>query len=512
MSRLLETSLAAGASHDTTSPVIAQNFKRQTVSQSFFRHLHAGARRVVLPVALASLLLASGCVHFQDQPLSPEQTHADFESRSLRDPDLRAFVETNMQQAVPTWPPAQWDLTNLTLAALYFHPDLDVARAQVAVADAGGKTAAQRPNPILAATPGYDTTSEGISPWIVNFSLDVPIETAGKRGYRIARAEHLSQAARFRLAGVAWQVRSGVRHALLDLQAARENEAILETQTNVFGELVRLLEQRLDVGAVAPLDVTIARVNLDTARLDLEDARGQSAEARATLADSIGVPASNLVDLEFEFPELESLPENLVGDEVRRKAVLNRSDILAALAEYAASQSALQLEIAKQYPDVHLNPGYEFDQGDNKWMLGLSLELPVLNQNQGPIAEAVARRQEAAARFNAIQAKAIGEIDRAVAGYLAVKEQVAVANSLLAEQRKRERLTQNMLEVGEVDRLASATAEAELAASEQARLGALVKAQQALIALEDAVQRPLPWPASVIEESPRPEAPMAVSQ
>ena len=41
-------------------------------------------------------------------------------------------------------------------------------------------------------------------------------------------------------------------------------------------------------------------------------------------------------------------------------------------------------------PDVHLNPGYQFDQGDNKWSIGLTFDLPILNQNQGPIAEAKA--------------------------------------------------------------------------------------------------------------------------
>ena len=84
---------------------------------------------------------------------------------------------------------------------------------------------------------------------------------------------------------------------------------------------------------------------------------------------------------------------------VRRLAALNRSDILGALADYAASQSALQLEIARQFPDMHIGPGYLLDQTDNKWTLGATLTLPVLNQNQGAIAEAKARREEMAARF-----------------------------------------------------------------------------------------------------------------
>ena len=72
----------------------------------------------------------------------------------------------------------------------------------------------------------------------------------------------------------------------------------------------------------------------------------------------------------------------------------------------------MKLEIAKQYPDAHLGTGYQFDQGENKWALGLSVEIPVLNRNQGPIAETEAKRGEAAARVLALQARIVGEVDR----------------------------------------------------------------------------------------------------
>ena len=88
-------------------------------------------------------------------------------------------------------------------------------------------------------------------------------------------------------------------------------------------------------------------------------------------------------------------PRDLTEPEVRRQALLNRADVRGALAEYAASQSALQLEIANQYPDVHLGPGYGWNTGnagDNEWTLGVTLDLPVLNHNQGPVAEAKAKR------------------------------------------------------------------------------------------------------------------------
>ena len=95
---------------------------------------------------------------------------------------------------------------------------------------------------------------------------------------------------------------------------------------------------------------------------------------------------------DFELPSSADAGKDLTSAEAREQALLGRADILAALAEYAASQSALQLEMAKQYPDIHLNTGYEYDQGLQKWgLLGLGTELPLLNRNQGPIAEASAR-------------------------------------------------------------------------------------------------------------------------
>src|SRR5207302_4652444 len=139
------------------------------------------------------------------------------------------------------------------------------------------------------------------------------------------------------------------------------------------------------------------------------DAQRARAEARARLAEAIGVPIRALSEMKFSFESLlpGSTAAELAAEQVRRAALQSRPDILSALAEYASAQAALQLEIAKQYPDVHLSPGYEFDQGDSKWSVGITVELPVLNQNQVPIAEAKARRAEAAARFNALQAKGL---------------------------------------------------------------------------------------------------------
>src|SRR5262249_22495912 len=282
----------------------------------------------------------------------------------------------------------------LALAAFHYHPSLEVARAQWAVAQGGEKTAGQRPNPTLTVTPTYNFTSHVPSPWDPVGSIDIPIETAGKRKYRRAQAANLSQAARLNIAVTAWQVRSGVRSSLLDFAAAGQREAALERQVVVQEEILRRQQQQATLGEIAPSESLPVRISVHKARLDLADAQRLRVEARARLAQAFRLALRALDEVKFAggLPQNVRGIEELTSSELRRAALQMRPDILASLAEYAGSQSALQLEIAKQYPDVHLQPGYEFDQGDSKWSLGLTVELPVLNQNQGPIAEAKARR------------------------------------------------------------------------------------------------------------------------
>jgi outer membrane protein TolC len=229
------------------------------------------------------------------------------------------------------------------------------------------------------------------------------------------------------------------------------------------------------------------------------DATGQSDRARVQLANALGLPLRALDRVGCSFDGLDQFPRDLTAPEVRRDAILNRADVRGALAEYAASQSALQLEIAKQYPDLHLNPGYELDQTDNKWSLGVTLDLPVLNQNQGPIAEAKAKRAETAAHFLTVQTTAVGEIDGALAGYRAALQQAATAKTLLDNLQKRLDSIRAQAQTGEVEPLAVASAEIEFSTDAKNRLDALVRAQQALGQLEDAVQSPLTLPPTTLD-------------
>jgi outer membrane protein TolC len=450
-------------------------------------------------LGLLLVVLLAGCAGFDSKPLVAGRTAAELDSRALDHPELKAFLEKNLKHELTGWPIKSWDFEKLTLVAFYYHPSLDVARAQWGVAKAGIRTAGGRPNPIVGVTPEYAFNAErGVSPWLATFSVDIPIETAGKRGYRIARAEHLSESARLNIAAVAWQVRGNLRTSLLDFTAANRRATLLQELFDAQQQLVKLLEQRLQAGAVAAPEVIPARAALLKTTVDLSEAKRLSAEARARLAEALGLPLKALEGAGFVFDlSLPDDPRNLTAASLRQQALQRRPDILAALAEYAASQSTLQLEIAKQYPDVHLGTGYQFDQGEHKWSLGLTAELPVLNRNQGPIAEAMAKRVEVAARFLALQAKVVAEIDRAAENQSAVREQLRSSESTVKLQREQLDALQASFKAGGADAVEVNGAQAGLSAASLALLDLQIKSRQALGQLEEALQIPFDALSSV---------------
>jgi outer membrane protein TolC len=455
--------------------------------------------RPALAASLALLSLA-GCSSYQPVPNPPEKAGAAFAARTLGDPGLMRFVGSHRNAPAA----APWDIEALTLVALYFSPELDVARADWSVARAGLVTAAERPNPTLGLMPGKDRDAgPGVSPWILGYTLDLPLEAPGRRDHRIAVSRHRADVARLNLAAAAWRVRSGVRRALIALHAAREAAALWAGQEPLLAEAERQLGAQAKAGALAPLETSQAMIALAQAKLARLDAEQQVTRAQIQLAQILGLPLGALDAAEYSFAGLDQPATGVASAEAHRLAVSNRADLLSLLAEFSASDETLRLELARQYPDVHLGPGYTLDQGEGKWTLGLSLSLPVFNQNRGPIAEAQAAREAAAARFAAAQARILAEVDQAVADHAAALASRAALAALREGIDRQIRAARAMQAAGELTKLDLTTALLDANRNTLALLEARTRTETAFAALEDAVQSPLALPEKLWRESPR---------
>lgn len=430
-------------------------------------------------------LLLAGCASYQPQPLAPHRMLADYEARRLNAPALQQYLALHDQTDARTW-----DLDRLTLAAYYYSPELDAARAQLASGLAAVKTAGQRPNPTLSLP--FQYTASAPKPWTYGLNLDIPIETANKRGYRVAQAEQLSAAARLNIGLTAWQLRSRLRSSLLDLYAADRRTALLRQQVDSQQAIIALLEERVALGAASNVEVNQERIILARDHSDLAASEQQQRDARAQIATLIGVPVVALNGIQFDLGAFERPAPAIPEHDVRCQAILNRADLQIALAEYEASQSALQLEVARQFPNLSLGLGYSFDQGANKYSVTPSgLTLPLFNHNEGPIAEAEAKRKEAAVHVEALQDLALNETDSALQRYQASVQARTIADALLVWQTTAFTGTQHAVAQGAVDRLALLQAQRTVGTDALTQLDATIQVQQAIGQLENVMQRPL---------------------
>ena len=243
------------------------------------------------------------------------------------------------------------------------------------------------------------------------------------------------------------------------------------------------------MGEASRPEVDASRTALTLLEVALQRAAGLEKETQAALEAAVGLAPGALAGVGLAWPSLDQPPAeaSVPLRNVQRAGLLNRLDIQRVLAEYTASESALQLEAARQYPDIRIAPSYSFGDGNNSYSLGPTFVLPLRNSRKGTVAEAEARRAEAATRFLGQQATAIDQMERALIRYRAAWAELHEADSALKNLFElRERQIRRQIEAGEADRLSLVSVRLDRAAAERTRLSALRAAQNALGSLEDA--------------------------
>lgn len=426
-------------------------------------------------------------------PLDLEAGQQALLARRLDDPSLVAPLAA-LDLDVSVWPKPDWEVDELAAVALETNPELAVARAEWAASRAGLQTAGQRPNPGFAfGFEHHSDTSGGITPWGLLASLGWVVETGGKRQARLALAEARALVAREQAAAGAWRVRSAIQRACLALVGAERRQALLERRRGVVAESLKVLERRVELGELGGLEPSALRIEDQRVQLALNQARSEAVDARATLALALGLSPAALEGVAVRVADFDAPAGRaaLPPREVRTQALLARHDLRAALAAYAVAEAELRLAVAAQFPDLTLSPGLYFEQNDTIWELGSALVLPLLHRNQGPIAEASARRDAEAARVLALQAGIIGEAEGAALRHGVAAAALADTEALLASVRGRQALIARQVELGYADQTEALRAEVESALAEELRESALLDLQRARASLEEALQRPL---------------------
>ncbi|HUR93420.1 MAG TPA: TolC family protein [Gemmatimonadales bacterium] len=424
------------------------------------------------PSGLPLLLLATlGCVRYAPAPLELGLHPAAYRARRLTEPKLLAWVArwTARPEGL------RWNDRQLALVALATRSDLARARVDWRTAQASERTAGERPRPGLEA--GVERAvsgSEGNSPWVISLAGLVDLELGGKRGARVQRARAQAAVAEAELRLTAWRVVLDVRAAALALSSGAADLALARREVAALEGVRQLETDRYREASLTAAELARTGAEAQDARVRTSAVESQLLEARVALASALAVPAVAVDSLDLTFEPVVRCGElaRVGADSLATLALSSRPEIGMALAGYAVSEASLRLEVARQYPDLELGPGFVWDQGVHRWTLALALPGLLAFRNRGAIKEAEASRTAAAARVAELQDELLGDVELAVARCRGAALQRAAADSQVTIARQSADAARAAYARGETSRLDPALAELALLRAERARVGA----------------------------------------
>jgi len=347
----------------------------------------------------------------------------------LRQPRLHALllgcvttVVVGTTVRAQTLPPrstarTDWTLDAVLTAALAQNPLVAAARAHVAAAEGSRQTAGTVPNPI--ATYWMENTrfpGQGPIPLEpeISFYGTLPLEPFLQRSSRSARASGELRAAQ---AGVttaerdvalqAAQAFYRVALAQASLDAVRENRAAVQ-------RLVDYLRTRVAQGASAEGEMIRAEVERDRAETEVTLADVELLRAQAALRSWLGaVDAAPLTTLRVTAPDAAKLSSSLAPlPDFAAHALAERPELLASRAKVEAAVGAIEVERSILIRQLGATFGLKRTGSTNGMVAGVSMTVPVFDQNHGEIqratGEQLAAEQEARWQERAIAAEVEG--------------------------------------------------------------------------------------------------------
>jgi len=285
-------------------------------------------------------------------------------------------------------------------------PRLLESHANVGIAQGLADQATAWPNPtggiLFENFGGGQTPLTGYSTQQTTLSLSQPIEWGGKRDARIAagEAELTAAQARDRVALAALGYDLALAYA--GAESAQAKVKLYQDAAEAAAQDLRGTEALVEAGRLAGVQAAQASAAYLAAQSDLATARADAEQALARLSALVAAPQ----DFDAVVPSLLPLASALKAPAAAPPQQF--PTVVAAQAEWDAARRKLDVEKNRIIPDVTATLGVRRLQGDHQTVLvgGVSLPIPLFDQNSGNIAAAGSQVTAAEARFLAARAEA----------------------------------------------------------------------------------------------------------
>ncbi|HYD81641.1 MAG TPA: TolC family protein [Paucimonas sp.] len=383
--------------------------------------------------------------------------------------------EAPIMRGVRTVEPA----TSLTLAAalslaMQTNAGLAAARHELDAVDAAVRQAGTLPNPTLDMT-AEDRRRETRETAI---QLSLPLEWGGKRSARIAAAEHERAATAAELQAKHAEVRAAVIAAFFEVLIAQERLRLAEEAALLARRGADAAARRVTAGKVSPVEETKARVAESSVRLELQHAKLELAMARKRLAATWGNPAPRFERAEGQAEALPALPDPAALTQRLPQAPA----IVRARAERDRREALARLESRRRIPDLTVSLGVKRSEelGRNRAIVGLSLPLPIFDQNRGNLLEARRRADKAREELSSAELLLDQEVHQAIGRLTLARQEVEVLqNDIVPAARQAMEAAAKGFEYGKFSFLDMLDAQRTLLAARSQYLRALSDAHRA---------------------------------
>jgi cobalt-zinc-cadmium efflux system outer membrane protein len=394
------------------------------------------------------------------QPLDLGAAHAALQARDLNAERVidyaKALASASAGQSQVFDPSDGISLLEGQAIALWYNPELRIARLQLEQVEAVAATAGRWSDPELGLEGGekaVESEATGLlrdaskvsRSWISAASLSITIPLSGRtRAEKQLRITE-SETAALRVAEAEWKTLTEVRDAWTQWSATRERVQLLAAHLGVLGEFSGAASALAEVGEIPPSSARL--FTIEVLRKQAERDREQAAEREARVA------LLQLLGLLPEAP-VEFLPEiNVDAPVPPQPATPELHPAIARVkSEYQAAENRLRLELRKQYPDLTLSPTFTDEQDETSLVLGLGIPVPVWNANRAGIAEAAAARDIARAQAEAAYQQLLSEsaqAEAALSGSRALRARLVEGVVPIIDTQMTETIA--LLKVGEID-------------------------------------------------------------
>jgi cobalt-zinc-cadmium efflux system outer membrane protein len=278
---------------------------------------------------------------------------------------------------------------------------LKALRAEQRALQAETVQAGLRPNPefgLKVENFGGTEDARGFNDVEITSAISQRLELGGKRQKREVVAKLKAQALAANVESVAQEVAIQADRAFTSLLAAQKLREIAGRNVASSKEQVSTLEALVEAGAGSNIDSNKARLELSEAHELLDEARSDEAKAATRLSQLWGSGAGDIRasgTLDSTGGSLAPIaPDRIIADHPSTRA--------AALG-FAANQATYTLQKAHRISDITVSGGVR-ELGEREGaaaLVGVSIPLPLFDQNQGNIQ---------AAEERVIKARAEGEV------------------------------------------------------------------------------------------------------